>query len=138
MAHATRRDNARASTAFTAHGPAGSRREGPPTATFRADAPDRLWVADLTYVRTWSGWVYAAFVVDVSSRRILGWQLTPHLRRSWHGDTGSHLGQGAGSNPARFSSIYGLAAHAHESARAALLLIEHGMVLAAVPNVRAA
>ena len=49
---------------------------------FRADAPDRLWVADLTYVRTWSGWVYAAFVVDVFSRRIVGWQLTSHLRTS--------------------------------------------------------
>ncbi|MGA4538974.1 IS3 family transposase [Uniformispora flossi] len=35
---------------------------------FIGDGPDRLWVADLTYVRTWSGWVYAAFVLDVYSR----------------------------------------------------------------------
>ena len=49
---------------------------------FCADAPDRLWVADLTYIRTWSGWIYAAFVIDVFSRRIVGWQLAPHLRTS--------------------------------------------------------
>lgn len=48
--------------------------------TFRAPAPNRLWVADLTYLRTWSGWVYAAFVIDVYSRMIVGWQLATHLR----------------------------------------------------------
>ena len=37
-------------------------------------APDRLWVADLTYVSTWSGWVYIAFVVDAYARRIIGWR----------------------------------------------------------------
>jgi putative transposase len=37
-------------------------------------------VADLTYVRTWSGFVYAAFVIDVFSRMIVGWQLATHLR----------------------------------------------------------
>jgi len=37
-------------------------------------APDRLWVADLTHVSTWSGWVYVAFVVDAYARRILGWR----------------------------------------------------------------
>jgi putative transposase len=47
---------------------------------FRAPAPNRLWVADLTYVRTWSGWVYAAFVIDVHSRQVVGWQLATHLR----------------------------------------------------------
>lgn len=47
---------------------------------FRASAPNRLWVADLTYIRTWSGWVYAAFVVDVWSRQVVGWQLATHLR----------------------------------------------------------
>jgi putative transposase len=39
---------------------------------FTAAAPNRLWVADITYVRTYSGWVYAAFVMDVFSRRIVG------------------------------------------------------------------
>ncbi len=47
---------------------------------FSADAPDRLWVADITYCRTFAGWVYAAFVVDVFSRRVVGWQLSTSLR----------------------------------------------------------
>ncbi len=47
---------------------------------FRAPAPNRLWVADLTYVKTHSGWVYAAFVIDVFSRRIVGWQARRSLR----------------------------------------------------------
>jgi putative transposase len=46
---------------------------------FTAPAPDRLWVADITYVKTYSGWVYAAFVLDVFSRRIVGWQLAQNL-----------------------------------------------------------
>jgi putative transposase len=47
---------------------------------FRAPAPNRLWVADLTYVKTHSGWVYVAFVVDVCSRFVVGWQASPSLR----------------------------------------------------------
>jgi putative transposase len=46
---------------------------------FRADAPNRLWVADLTYVRAFAGWVYAAFVVDVFSRAVVGWQVSRSL-----------------------------------------------------------
>ena len=46
---------------------------------FTADAGDRLWVADITYVRTFAGWVYAAFVLDVFSRRIVGWQVATSL-----------------------------------------------------------
>jgi len=46
---------------------------------FTAEAPDRLWVADITYIRTFAGWVYAAFVLDVFSRRIVGWQLSTSL-----------------------------------------------------------
>ena len=47
---------------------------------FVATAPNQLWVADLTYIRTYSGWVYAAFVLDVYSRRIVGWQVSTSLR----------------------------------------------------------
>ena len=47
---------------------------------FTAVAPNRLWVADLTYVRTWSGFVYVAFVTDVYSRRIVGWQASRSLK----------------------------------------------------------
>jgi len=46
---------------------------------FTATAPNQLWVADITYVRTFSGWVYAAFVLDVFSRRIVGWQVATSL-----------------------------------------------------------
>ncbi len=41
---------------------------------FKADKPNQLWVADITYVTTWSGFVYVAFVIDVFSRRIVGWR----------------------------------------------------------------
>jgi putative transposase len=47
---------------------------------FKAPAPDRVWVADITYCRTFAGWVYAAFVIDVYSRRVVGWQLSRSLR----------------------------------------------------------
>ncbi len=47
---------------------------------FRAPAPNRLWVADLTYVKTHAGWVYVAFVVDVFSRFVVGWQASRSLR----------------------------------------------------------
>jgi putative transposase len=47
---------------------------------FAAERPNQLWVADLTYVATWSGFVYAAFIIDVYSRMIVGWQLATHLR----------------------------------------------------------
>lgn len=47
---------------------------------FRAERPNQLWVSDLTYVATWSGFVYAAFVVDAFSRRIVGWRVSNSLR----------------------------------------------------------
>ncbi len=49
---------------------------------FTAAAPNRLWVADITYVRTQAGWVYAMFILDVFSREIVGWQVTNHMRES--------------------------------------------------------
>jgi putative transposase len=49
---------------------------------FQALAPNRLWVADLTYVRTWSGFAYVAFIIDAYSRAIVGW----HVDRSLHTD----------------------------------------------------
>jgi transposase InsO family protein len=47
---------------------------------FTADRPNQLWVADLTYVATWRGFVYVAFVIDVFSRRIVGWRVSSSLR----------------------------------------------------------
>jgi putative transposase len=49
---------------------------------FTAQAPNRLWLADITYVRTWSGFCYVAFVEDVFSRMIVGWSIATHLRTS--------------------------------------------------------
>jgi transposase InsO family protein len=47
---------------------------------FTPGAPDRLWVADITYIRTWEGWLYLATVLDAFSRRVVGWALADHLR----------------------------------------------------------
>jgi putative transposase len=47
---------------------------------FSATAPNRLWVADLTYVSTWSGFCYTAFIIDAFSRRIVGWRVSTSLR----------------------------------------------------------
>ncbi len=47
---------------------------------FRAERPNQLWVADLTYVATWAGFVYVAFVIDVFSRSIVGWRVSNSLR----------------------------------------------------------
>lgn len=47
---------------------------------FSAHHPNQLWVADITYVATWSGFVYVAFVVDVYSRFIVGWRVLKHMQ----------------------------------------------------------
>lgn len=49
---------------------------------FHAPAPDRLWVSDFTYVSTWAGFVYVAFIIDVFARRIVGWRAS----RTAHAD----------------------------------------------------
>jgi putative transposase len=81
------------------HGICGAKRRGKPWRTtiadpaaqrrpdlvgrdFTAPAPDRLWVGDLTYLRCWEGVVYLSFVIDVFSRRVVGWQLAGHMRTS--------------------------------------------------------
>jgi putative transposase len=80
-----------------AHGIQGAKRRGKPWKTtrpdpraqrrpdlverdFSADAADRLWVADLSYLRCWEGLVFFAFVIDAYSRKVVGWQLAPHMR----------------------------------------------------------
>lgn len=79
------------------HGIQGAKRRGKPWRTttpdpkaarpadlvdrdFTADAPDRLWLADFTYVRCWQGVVFFSFVIDAYSRRIVGWQFADHMR----------------------------------------------------------
>ncbi len=48
---------------------------------FTTDAPDRAWVTDITYIRTWEGWVYLAVVMDLYSRMIVGWSMKNSLKR---------------------------------------------------------
>jgi putative transposase len=79
------------------HGIQGAKRRGKPWRTtipdpdavrrpdlvgrdFTAQEPNRLWVGDLSYLRCWEGVVYFAFVLDVYSRRVIGWQLASHMR----------------------------------------------------------
>jgi putative transposase len=47
---------------------------------FAVDRPDKLWVADITYVHTWSGFLYLSVLMDAWSRRIIGWSMANHLR----------------------------------------------------------
>jgi len=80
-----------------AHGMQGAKRRGKPWRTtivdpaahrspdrvqrdFSADRPDALWVADFTYLRCWEGLVFFSFVIDVFSRRVVGWQFASHMR----------------------------------------------------------
>ncbi|WP_418236086.1 IS3 family transposase [Diaphorobacter nitroreducens] len=47
---------------------------------FHAERPNQLWVSDFTYVSTWQGWLYVAFVIDVFARRIVGWRVSSSMR----------------------------------------------------------
>ncbi|MFD0328362.1 IS3 family transposase [Streptacidiphilus monticola] len=71
---------------------------------FTAERPDQLWVADMTYVRTWTGWVYVAFVLDVFSRTIVGWQAANHMRTELPWTHSRWLCGGAGSRRVRAHS----------------------------------
>jgi len=79
------------------HGIQGAKRRGKPWRTtkpdplahrwpdlvqrqFTAQEPNRLWVGDLSYLRCWEGVVFFAFIIDVHSRRVIGWQLAGHMR----------------------------------------------------------
>lgn len=48
---------------------------------FVAERPDQLWVADISYLRTWEGFLYLAVVLDACTRRVVGWAMADHLRR---------------------------------------------------------
>lgn len=47
---------------------------------FTSEAPNRLWLADITYCSTWEGWLYVAFITDVYARVIVGWQIATQMR----------------------------------------------------------
>jgi putative transposase len=92
---------------------------------FLASAPDRLWVTDITYLRTWEGWLYLVAVQDVFSRRIVGWSMADHMRTElvsdalqmalaqrrpapgliWHSDQGSQFVSLAFGQQARAAGI---------------------------------
>jgi putative transposase len=92
---------------------------------FLAAAPNRLWVADITYLRTWEGWLYLVAVQDVFSRRIIGWSMADHMRTElvtdalqmglaqrrpepgliWHSDQGSQFVSLAFGQQARAAGI---------------------------------
>ena len=92
---------------------------------FAAGAPNRCWVADITYLRTWQGWLYLVAVQDLYSRRIVGWSMADHLRAElvtdalemalahrrpapgliWHSDQGSQFVSLAFGQKARAAGI---------------------------------
>ncbi len=92
---------------------------------FLAAAPNRLWVADITYLRSWEGWLYLVAVQDVFSRRIVGWSMADHMRTElvtdalqmalarrrpeagliWHSDQGSQFVSLAFGQQARAAGI---------------------------------
>jgi putative transposase len=92
---------------------------------FLAAVPNRLWVADITYLRTWQGWLYLVAVQDVYSRRIVGWSMADHMRAElvtdalqmalaqrrpapgliWHSDQGSQFVSLAFGQQARAAGI---------------------------------
>jgi len=47
---------------------------------FTVDEPDRTWVADITYIWTQQGWLYLAVIIDLFSRRVVGWSMADHMR----------------------------------------------------------
>ncbi len=74
---------------------------------FEASAPNLLWLADLTYVKTSTGWVYVAFIIDVYPRMIVGWQAS----RSLHTDLAIDALEMAVFNRGRLDSLEGLIHH---------------------------
>jgi len=92
---------------------------------FAAGAPNRCWVADITYLRTWEGWLYLVAVQDLFSRRIVGWAMADHMRAElvtdalqmaltnrrpergliWHSDQGSQFVSLAFGQKARAAGI---------------------------------
>lgn len=71
---------------------------------FVADRPDRLWVTDITQHRSTEGWVYYAAVLDVFSRRVVGWSIADHLRTELVIDLSRWLGS-AGARSARSCTL---------------------------------
>src|SRR3954449_10774408 len=118
------------SAAWSAAGAAGRRSACPGSASARTSSsatspPNRIWVADITYLRTWQGWLYLVAVQDLFSRRIVGWSMADHMRTElvtdalqmalahrrpgrgliWHSDQGSQFVSLAFGQQARAAGI---------------------------------
>ena len=93
---------------------------------FKASRPNELWLADFTYVRTLQGFVYVAFILDVFSRRILGWKVCSHMRTEL---VESALNQALASR----GNVFGLVHHSdrgsqYTSLQYSLRLVESGIL----------
>lgn len=92
---------------------------------FNVTAPNRVWATDITYVRTWEGWLYLAVVIDLYSRRAVGWAMAEHLRTELVLDAlGTALGQRLPTGPLIHHSDRG---SQYASAVYRSVLAEHGI-----------
>ena len=60
---------------------------------FEAERPNQFWVTDITYIRTGKGWLYLAVILDLFSRRVIGWAMQLHLRIEFPIDLEMHCGR---------------------------------------------
>ncbi len=90
--------------------PEASRRPDLVERNFTTTGPNRLWVADLTYLRCWEGLVFFAFVIDAFSRRVVGWQFAAHMRTDLVLDALRMASTSAGPAPTSSSSTTPIAA----------------------------
>ena len=102
---------------------------------FTATGPDQLWVADITYCRTFSGWAYAAFVIDVFSRRVVGWQLSKSLRTDLAVDA---LEMGIWTRQRERRDVTGLTHHSDKGVQGALNRSSQHLVMMEVSDGAAA
>src|SRR5690606_34718255 len=72
---------------------------------FKAPRPNQLWVSDFTYVSTWQGFVYVAFVIDVFARRIVGWRVSGSMRTDFVLDALEQACTRVSRNEMRWSTI---------------------------------
>lgn len=77
---------------------------------FKADRPNQLWVSDFTYVSTWQGWLYVAFVIDVFARRIVGWRVSSSMHTDF---VHQRVVQGRSNSPSRPLENQGIAGAGH-------------------------
>jgi hypothetical protein len=128
---------------------------------FAVAAPDRLWVADMSYLRCWEGLEVLSFALDAFSRRTVGWPLAGHMRTTLvfdplrmalgtrspganvalihHGDRGSQVALASGTSnvvPGTAAVVEAAVATGRSRARGALAIVRGAVVIGAGPGVR--